>query len=106
MRRNRTADRPLVVYGANPVLEVLRSSHPVTSVHLGPGPRARELAVAARARGITVGEEADRGALARRAGAPHHQGAVAVAPPFRHAAPDRPPPQGRRRVLLLDGGQD
>ncbi|OLD33297.1 MAG: 23S rRNA (guanosine(2251)-2'-O)-methyltransferase RlmB [Candidatus Rokubacteria bacterium 13_1_40CM_2_68_13] len=106
MRRNRTADRPLVVYGANPVLEVLRSSHPVTSVHLGPGPRARELAVAARARGITVVEEADRGALARRAGSPHHQGAVAIAPPFRYAPLDRLLPQECRSALLLDGVQD
>jgi len=106
MRRNRTADRPLVVYGANPVLELLRSSHPVTSLHLGSGPRARELAAAARARGIPVMNEEDRGALARRAGSPHHQGAVAMAPSFRYAPLDRLLPEDRLSALVLDGVQD
>ena len=106
MSRNRTADRPLVVYGANPVLELLRSSHPATRVHLGPGPRKRELAAAAHARGVTVVEEADRGALSRLAGSPHHQGAVAVAPPFRYAPLERLLVPECRNALLLDGLQD
>ena len=106
MSRNRTADRPLVVYGANPVLELLRSSHPATRVHLGPGPRKRELAAAAHARGVTVVEEADRGALSRLAGSPHHQGAVAVAPPFRYAPLERLLVPECQSALLLDGLQD
>lgn len=106
MRAHRTADRPLVVYGTNPVLELLRSSHPVTSVHLGPGSRTRELAAAARARGIPVIDEADRGALARRAGSPHHQGAVAVAPSFRYAPLDRLLREECRSALVLDGIHD
>jgi len=106
MRRKRTADRPLVVYGANPVLELLRSSHPVTSVQLGPGPRARELAAAACARDVPVVEEADRGALTRRAGSPHHQGAVALVPFFRYAPLGRLLSEACRSALLLDGIQD
>ena len=106
MRRNRTVDRPLIVHGANSVLELLRSSHPVTRVHLGPGPRTRELAVAARERGAPVVQEADRGALARLAGSPHHQGAVAIAPPFRYAALECLLAPERRSALLLDGLQD
>src|SRR5712692_2027436 len=103
MRRNRTVDRPLVVYGAHPVLELLRSGEPIGRVHLGPGPRAEELAAAARARGVAVVEEADRGALARLAGSPHHQGAVAVAGPFRYAPLDRLLAPECQSALLLDG---
>src|SRR2546428_11267329 len=98
MTRPRTtrsgAEAPLVVYGANAVLELLRSGEPVDRVRLGRGPRAAELSAAALARGVRV-EAADRPALDRLAGSPHHQGAVAVAPPFAPAPPGRllaPPP--------------
>src|SRR5207244_1932969 len=91
MRRNRTADRPLIVHGANPVLELLRSSHPVTRVHLGPGPRTRELAVAARERGA-LGRARLR--AAGRAGTeprPGHGGAQR-----RRLLARRPSPRGAR----------
>src|SRR6266852_3668371 len=42
-------ERPLVVYGANAVLELLRSGSPLDRLCLGPGPRETELAAAARA---------------------------------------------------------
>src|SRR5207253_2162564 len=92
MTRPRTtrsgAEAPLVVYGANAVLELLRSGEPVDRVCLGRGPRGAELSAAALARGVRV-EAADRPALDRLAGSPHHQGAVAVAPPFAYAPPER-----------------
>jgi len=106
MTRNRTADRPLVVYGANPVLELLRSGHPVGDLYLAPGPRMHELAAAARARDVSFIEERDRGALGRRAGSPHHQGAVAIVPGFRYAPLDRLCGPECRSALLLDGLQD
>src|SRR6266581_2905928 len=92
MTRPRTtrsgAEAPLVVYGANAVLELLRSGEPVDRVCLGRGPRAAELSAAALARGVRV-EAADPPALDRLARSPHHQGAVAVAPPFAYAPLER-----------------
>src|SRR2546425_1470336 len=106
MMRNRTADRALVVYGANPVLELLRSGHPVGDLYLAPGPRMHELAAAARARDVSFIEERDRGSLGHRAGSPHHQGAVAIVPGFRYAPLDRLCRPECRSALLLDGLQD
>src|SRR6266403_1107267 len=92
MTRPRTtrsgAEAPLVVYGANAVLELLRSGEPVDRVCLGRGPRGAELSAAALARGVRV-EAADRPALDRLAGSPPHQVAVAVAPPFAYAPLER-----------------
>src|SRR5438046_1760223 len=79
MTRPRTTrsrvEAPLVVYGVNAVLELLRSGEPVDRLCLGRGPREAELSAAAHARGVRV-EAADRPALDRLAGSPHHQGAV------------------------------
>src|SRR5438046_9296203 len=104
MTRPRTtrsgAEAPLVVYGANAVLELLRSGEPVDRVCLGRGPRAAELSAAALARGVRV-ESADHPLLDRLARSPHHQGAVAVAPPFPsapHARPLAPARPGGRRL--------
>src|SRR5437660_11257632 len=97
MTRPRTtrsrAEAPLVVYGANAVLELVRSGEPVDRLCLGRGPREAELSAAAHARGVRV-EAADRPALDRLAGSPHHQGAVAVAPP----SPSRPPSRSSTRA--------
>jgi len=109
MTRPRTtrsgAEAPLVVYGANAVLELLRSGEPVDRVCLGRGPRAAELSAAALARGVRV-EAADRPALDRLAGSPHHQGAVAVAPPFAYAPLERLLAPRCPNALVLDGLQD
>src|SRR3989454_2918413 len=109
MTRPRTprggAEAPLVVYGANAVLELLRSGEPVDRVRLGRGPRAAELSAAALARGVRV-EAADRPALDRLAGSPHHQGAVAVAPPFAYAPLERLLAPRCPNALVLDGLQD
>src|SRR5438445_13555865 len=108
MTRPRTTrsrvETPLVVYGVNAVLELLRSGEPVDRLCLGRGPREAELSAAARARGVRV-ETADRAALDRLAASPHHQGAVALAPPFAYTplewlrAPHCP------AVLVVDGIQ-
>src|SRR5207245_330543 len=97
------------------VLELLRSGEPVDRVCLGRGPRAAELSAAALARGVRV-ESADHPALDRLARSPHHQGAVAVAPPFAYAplerllAPRCPSARGRRlappaRPARVGGGE-
>jgi 23S rRNA (guanosine2251-2'-O)-methyltransferase len=105
MRRDRTNDERLVVYGANAVLELLRSGAVVERVVLGRGPRHDELTAAARARRIAV-EIVDRVALDRLAGTTHHQSAVAVAPPFRYATLPGLLEGSCPSALLLDGIQD
>jgi 23S rRNA (guanosine2251-2'-O)-methyltransferase len=93
------------VYGANSVLELLRSGEEVTRLHLAGGPREQELAEAARARGVTMAA-ADRPSLDRLAGSPHHQGAVAVTPPFGYVDLERLLAPERASALVLDGIQD
>src|SRR5437667_439699 len=64
MTRPRTTrsgpEAPLVVYGANAVLELLRGGGPVDRLCLGRGPREAEVSAAARARGgrVEAGERA------------------------------------------------
>ena len=103
--RSRVEAAPLVVYGVNAVLELLRSGEPVDRLCLGRGPREAELSAAAYARGVRV-EAADRPALDRLAGSPHHQGAVAVAPPFAYAPLERLLARSSSSALVLDGLQD
>lgn len=98
-------DAPLVVYGANAVLELLASSVPVLRLRLGRGPREAELAAAARRRGVRI-ESADRPALDRLVGAGTHQGVIAEAPPFRYAPFERLCDPARPSALILDGVQD
>ena len=93
------------MYGANPVLELLRAGEPVTRLLLGRGPREAELAAVARDHGVRC-ESADRPTLDRLAGSPHHQGAVAVTGPFRYAALDRVLAEASPSALVLDGVQD
>ena len=105
MRRDRTNDDRLIVYGANAVLELLRSGADVDRVLLGRGPRQGELTAAARARGMAV-DIADRVGMDRLAGTTHHQGAVAVAPPFRYAPLATILDPSVPSALMLDGIQD
>ncbi len=104
MRSDRTTERPLIVTGVNAVLELLRSGAPVDRLMVGPGPRRAEILAAAGRRGLP-GEDADRRALDRLAGQPGHQGAVAVAPPFRYHPLDGIEAAGPL-ALVLDGIQD
>ncbi len=110
MVRGRTTARgatpgPLVVYGANAVLELLRSDEPLVRLCLGRGPREAELVAAARTRGVAI-EMTDGATLARIAGVAHHQGVVALMPPFRYAPLDRLLAGGSASALVLDGVQD
>src|SRR6184192_4312081 len=70
MTRPRTTrsgpEAPLVVYGANAVLELLRGGGPVDRLCVGRGPREAEVSAAARARGVRV-ETGERAALDRLA---------------------------------------
>jgi 23S rRNA (guanosine2251-2'-O)-methyltransferase len=93
------------VYGTNPVRELLRSAGAVTRLWFGPNVRDDALVALASARGVPV-ERADRPALDRLAGSPHHQGVVASAPPFRYAPLERLLAPDRRSALVLDGVQD
>jgi 23S rRNA (guanosine2251-2'-O)-methyltransferase len=92
-----------VVCGAHGVLELLRSGAPVERLLLGDGPRRDELLAEGRRRGM-VPVEADRSTLDRIAGRTGHQGAVAVAAPFRYSGLDAV--TGCRLTLVLDGIQD
>jgi 23S rRNA (guanosine2251-2'-O)-methyltransferase len=101
----RTTDRPLVVVGANPVLELLRAGAPLVRLVVGAGPRRAEiLAECSRAR--VAHEEGDRQALDRLAGGVGHQGVVAVVPPFRYASLEEVGAAPGDLALVLDGIQD
>jgi 23S rRNA (guanosine2251-2'-O)-methyltransferase len=103
MRHRRTTEPTLVVAGANPVIELLRSGAPVERVMIGPGPRRAELVTESRRRGVPT-VEVDRVGLDRLAGRPGHQGAVAYTPPFRYGSLEDV--RDARCILLLDGIQD
>lgn len=96
---------PLTVYGANAVLELLRSEADCLRLHLGPGPRDVELRALASTRRIAV-QATDRAALDRLAGSPHHQGAVAITPPFPYLSLEQLAEPECRGILALDGVQD
>jgi 23S rRNA (guanosine2251-2'-O)-methyltransferase len=104
MRRARTVEERLAISGVNPVLELLRSGHPVERVVIGGGPRLREVLAAAEARGVKV-VEARRDELERLARSPHHQGVVAETPPFPYGSLDRIA-AASGTPLVLDGVQD
>ena len=105
MAGGRTTDESLVVYGVNPVLELLRSGEPVRRIIVGPGPRRDELIAAARGRGLAV-TQGDRGTLDRLAGGCSHQGVVGVAGPFRYVALEALGHPECGSALVLDGVQD
>jgi 23S rRNA (guanosine2251-2'-O)-methyltransferase len=105
MRSERTTERPLVVAGANAVLEAMRSGAPVDRVLVGPGPRRGEILAASARRGVPH-QEADRATLDRLAGRPAHQGVVALLPPYRYAALEELCGAGPEPIVVLDGVQD
>jgi 23S rRNA (guanosine2251-2'-O)-methyltransferase len=104
MGRQRTTDARLVVFGPNAVEGVLRADAPVERVVVAGGRASETLVALARARGVRC-EVADRATLDRLAETPHHQGAVAVVPPYRYAAFEEVARSGRG-VLVLDSVQD
>jgi len=94
-----------VVFGTNAVHELLRRGERVERLYLAHGPREGELSRLAAARGVAV-EHVERGVLDRLARSPSHQGAVAVAPPFRYQPLEHLLGPERTSVLVLDGVQD
>lgn len=105
MRRQRTTEEPLAVYGANAVRELLASDVPVLRLLLSSGPCEAELRTAAGRRGVPAGG-AQRGELDRLAGTPHHQGAVALTPPFGYVPLESLLEPTCRSLVLLDGVVD
>jgi 23S rRNA (guanosine2251-2'-O)-methyltransferase len=103
MKRDRTTGGALVVYGANAVAALLAGDAPVERVVVVAGHATEPIVALARRRGVRC-EQADRAGVERLAGSPHHQGAVAVAPPFRYA--DLQTVLGAAGLLLLDSIQD
>jgi 23S rRNA (guanosine2251-2'-O)-methyltransferase len=101
--RDGGGEGPLAVFGANTVLELLRSAVPVSRLELAEGPRRAELEAAAAARGVAV-ERVGRAELEQRAGSRHHQGALALTPAFAYAVLDEV--AAGASLLVLDGIQD
>jgi 23S rRNA (guanosine2251-2'-O)-methyltransferase len=105
MGTGRTTDRPLVVVGANPVLELLRARAPLERLVIGSGPRRSEILAECARAGVGY-EEADRQRLDRLAGGAAHQGVAAVVPPFRYEGLDAVCDAAAELTLVLDGIQD
>jgi 23S rRNA (guanosine2251-2'-O)-methyltransferase len=103
MARERTTDEPLVVYGQNAVLGLLRSPARVDRLMVLAGQRLPAIAAAAQARGVAM-QTVDRTALERAARGTGHQGVVALAPPFRYGTLDDL--ADAKSALVLDGVQD
>ncbi len=100
-------DDGLMVFGANPVRELLRSAHPVRRVYVARGGAGAgdEIATLAAARGVVL-TEVDRVDLARRARSEHHQGMVAETPGFAYSELTEIIAAGATTLLALDGVQD
>src|SRR5438034_202460 len=113
MTRPRTTrsrvETPLVVYGVNAVLELLRSGEPVDRLCLGRGPREAELSAAAYARGVRV-EAAARAPGASRppggGGGRGGWGAPAARPPHLRLHGLHPHGPGSRVAQRRGGDRD
>src|SRR5262245_12336101 len=100
----RAESAELVVFGTNAVHELLRRGEQVERLYLAHGSREDELSRLAAGRGVAV-ERVDRGVLDRLARSSFHQGAVAIAPPFRYRPLEELLEPERTSVLVLDGVQ-
>src|SRR6185436_11059557 len=98
-------DGPLLVYGVNPVLELLRSSAPIARLWTARCPREGEVAAAAADRGLAL-IPSERATLEHLVRTPHHQGVVAETPPFEYAPLEQLLVPECGSALVLDGIQD
>jgi 23S rRNA (guanosine2251-2'-O)-methyltransferase len=98
-------DGPLIVYGVNPVLELLRSAAPVARVWAARCPREGAIATAAADRGLAL-VPTERAALEHLARTPHHQGVVAETAPFGYVPLEHVLAPECASALVLDGIQD
>ena len=101
------AARDDVVYGVNPVREILRAApNTIRRVWAGRGVRAaEEIVVAARAAGLPV-ETAETAMLDELSGSAHHQGVVVETAPFAYAAVEDVLARGAAVLVALDGISD
>jgi 23S rRNA (guanosine2251-2'-O)-methyltransferase len=106
-RRNDTAPSTNVVYGLNPVREVVaRSPRMIATLYVARALRAAEsLVVEARRLGIPV-ESAESEALDRMSGGGNHQGVVARTKPFEFQAIEDVMAAMPSLVVVLDGITD
>jgi len=114
-RRMERKGPPAVVYGVNPLRELLNGSpEEILQIYIPPGEKGSQLLkiVAAAERASLPVREAPRSRLRMLAGTDHHQGIVAVVRPYVYADLEEmlPPPQPERltgRVIVaLDGIED
>src|SRR5262249_6327150 len=104
MARPRT-NQPLTVYGANVVLELLRSDEPIHQLLCGVGPQRAAIVAAARRRRIPL-RHVGREELARLAQGAPHQVAVAGLPGCAFRTLDDLLAAEVESVVVLDGVQD
>ena len=98
-------DGPLLVYGVNPVLELLRSEAPIARVWTARCPREGELAAAAADRGLAL-LPSERATLEHLTRTPHHQGVVAETAAFAYVPLEDLLRPECASALVLDGIQD
>jgi 23S rRNA (guanosine2251-2'-O)-methyltransferase len=106
-RRTDTSASHEVLFGLNPVLEVLRASpHLVERLLVVPALQGGERVTSeARRHGIAV-EVVDRAALDQATGGGHHQGVAARTKPFAFADLEDVVAAGPRLLVVLDGITD
>jgi len=105
--RRSSSGAPLsVVYGAHPVIELLRAA-PDSIEHLWVGPEAEAASVRAEAAraGVAV-EPTDRVTLDRMTGGAHHQGVAARTRPFAYTELETILDAGPSVLVALDGITD
>ncbi len=109
MRRHKRPHAPSVatiVYGANPVLELLRAApESVEQLWVAAEADAARVRAAAAGAGVAV-EVADRGTLDRLSAGGHHQGVLARTRPFAYAAVESVFDSGASLLVALDGITD
>jgi 23S rRNA (guanosine2251-2'-O)-methyltransferase len=97
---------PTIVYGANPVLELLASApESVEQLWIAGEAEAARVRAAAADAGVAV-EHADRPMLDRLSGGGHHQGIAARTRPFAYAELDDILDAGAGLLVALDGITD
>lgn len=106
-RRNEPAPTASLVYGLNPVREVMASSPGMIAVmYVARGLRAADALVADARRGGVAVEIAEADALDRMTAGGNHQGVVARTKPFEFRAIEDVIDASPRLVVVLDGVTD
>ena len=105
-RPHAASPAPTIVYGANPVLELLAAApESVEQLWVAAEADAARVRAAAAEAGITV-EQADRPTLDRLSGGGHHQGVAVRTRPFAYAELEDILDAGAPLLIALDGITD